>query len=130
MESPKTSYDVIRYPGVFHPQSSHERLATIATLYGIQPAPIDNCRVLELGCGDGANLIPLAQHFPGSSFVGIDQSSSAIEHGRRIINSLGDWNKLGGADTPLQQFCPNLGIMCLVARARPHRLRRREHARA
>jgi len=84
-----TAYDQVRYPGRFYPQSSPERLATLATLYGLQPAPVAQCRVLELGCGDGGNLIPLACYFPNSTFVGIDLSGSAIESGRALSSQLG-----------------------------------------
>ena len=41
-------------------QTHPDRLATIALLYGMAPRPVDRCRVLELGCGDGSNLIPMA----------------------------------------------------------------------
>lgn len=33
-----------------------DRLAVLATLSGMTPAPVEDCRVLEIGCGDGANL--------------------------------------------------------------------------
>jgi len=47
-------------------------LSTIATLFGMNPAPVEHCRVLELGCGNGGNLIPMAFGLPQSEFVGID----------------------------------------------------------
>ncbi|MFZ0007205.1 MAG: class I SAM-dependent methyltransferase [Steroidobacteraceae bacterium] len=84
-----TAYDAVRYPGKFYPQSSPERLATLATLYGLTPAAVAHCRVLELGCGDGGNLIPLAYHFPESRFLGVDLSAGAIERGRSVIAQLG-----------------------------------------
>ena len=31
-----------------------------AALHGLEPAPIARCRVLELGCSAGANLLPMA----------------------------------------------------------------------
>jgi cyclopropane fatty-acyl-phospholipid synthase-like methyltransferase len=37
--------------------------------------------VLELGCGDGGNLIPMAFNLPGSEFVGVDLAPSAIKVG-------------------------------------------------
>jgi SAM-dependent methyltransferase len=84
-----TAYDAVRYPGKFYPQSSPERLATLATLHGLTPAAVAHCRVLELGCGDGGNLIPLAYHFPESRFLGVDLSATAIERGRSVIAQLG-----------------------------------------
>lgn len=85
----QTDYDEVPYPGKFYPQSSPPRLATLATLFGLAPAPVDHCRVLELGCGDGGNLIPLAYALPGSQFLGIDLSSTAIATGRSKATELG-----------------------------------------
>lgn len=45
------------------------------------PAPVTACRVLELGCGNGGNLISMAFGLPGSEFVGVDLSNSAIKVG-------------------------------------------------
>jgi SAM-dependent methyltransferase/methyltransferase-like protein len=89
MSSTVTPYDEVRYPGKFYPQASPERLATLATLYGLLPAPVENCRVLEMGCGEGGNILPLAYVFPNSEFVGVDLSSTAIEYGNGLLQRLG-----------------------------------------
>ena len=69
--------------------STHpNHLATIATLFGMLPKAIDACRVLELGCAAGGNLIPMAQQLPGSEFVGIDLSSRQIDEGQSMLASL------------------------------------------
>ena len=65
------SYDEIPYESYPFAQSHPDRLATLATLFGMKPQPIDDCRVLELGCASGGNLIPMAACLPGSKFVGI-----------------------------------------------------------
>jgi methyltransferase-like protein len=44
--------------------------------------------VLELGCGDGGNLIPMALGLPGSSFVGIDTAARAIGRGQALADAL------------------------------------------
>ncbi len=41
--------------------------------------PIARCRVLELGCAGGGNLIPMASHLPQSEFVGVDLSVRQVE---------------------------------------------------
>ena len=87
MES--TAYDQVRYPGKFYPQSSADRLATIGRLCGLPAALPEHCRLLELGCGDGGNLIPQALAFPQAHFVGVDLAASAIADGRRTIATLG-----------------------------------------
>src|SRR3954464_12258805 len=56
---PMPSYDEVPYPNLSHVQSHPDALATLATLLGLQPAPINACRVLEIGCAQGGNLIPM-----------------------------------------------------------------------
>ncbi len=83
------AYDQVLYPGLPLPQTHPDRLATIAGLFGMSPAAAPNCRVLELGCGDGGNLIPMALTLPGSVFTGIDLAAPAITHGCALIRKLG-----------------------------------------
>lgn len=87
-ESSRTLYDDVRYPGRSFEYTHPNRLGTIAALYGMTPAPIPNCRVLELGCGVGGNIIPMAYQNPNSRFVGIDLSGDAISVGRKRIDAL------------------------------------------
>jgi SAM-dependent methyltransferase len=88
-ESPPTSYDEIPYEGwpieVTHP----DHLGAVAALLGLRPAPPDRCRVLELGCTDGANLLAMALTLPDSRFVGIDLGSRQIAHGQSVVRDLG-----------------------------------------
>jgi SAM-dependent methyltransferase len=84
-----TPYDDVPYPSVPFPQTHPDRLATLATLFGMRPAPVERCRVLELGCGDGGNLIPMALVLPESRFLGLDLAVEAIGRGRATIDALG-----------------------------------------
>ena len=52
----QSPYDAVPYPGHPFAQTHPDRLATLATLFGLRPAPPERCRVLELGCGDAGNL--------------------------------------------------------------------------
>jgi methyltransferase-like protein len=61
----------------------------VGTLFGMSPAPVAACRILEVGCGDGGNLIPMAYHLPKSRFFGIDLADEAIAAGRRTAAELG-----------------------------------------
>src|SRR5207253_1733457 len=61
----------------------------VATLFGLDPAHAAACRVLELGCGDGANLLPMAEGLPESGFVGCDLSPRAIAAARQTAADLG-----------------------------------------
>ena len=84
-----TSYDQVPYPGLPFAQTHPNRLATLGILFGMEPAPPRRCRVLELGCGSGGNLIPMAFDFPDSEFVGVDVALTAIETGNRESAALG-----------------------------------------
>jgi SAM-dependent methyltransferase len=83
-----TSYDIVAYPNLCQPQTHPDRLAVAANMFGLDPAPPDACRVLEIGCGDGSNLLPLANAFPRSRFVGLDLAETRIQAGRAAIADL------------------------------------------
>jgi methyltransferase-like protein/protein-L-isoaspartate O-methyltransferase len=82
-------YDAIPYPTSPFRQTRPERLAAIAKLFGLEVPPAENCRVLELGCSMGGNLIVMAHDHPGSRFLGIDASSRQIAEGWKTIDALG-----------------------------------------
>ncbi len=81
-------YDEVPYPSVSHSLSHPDRLATLATLLGMEPTPIEHCRVLELGCAGGGNIIPMAQALPESEFVGIELSARQVAEGKAMIAAL------------------------------------------
>jgi methyltransferase-like protein/trans-aconitate methyltransferase len=74
----RNPYDQVAYRTFPRRQTHPDRLAAIARLFGITPAPVTACRVLEIGCGNGANLIPLAYHLPHSRFTGIDLAAGPV----------------------------------------------------
>ena len=71
-------YDAVPYRHGAVSDSHPARIGSIARLLGIPAAPPDCCRVLELGCGEGMNLLPLAERFPKSEFIGVDFSAKQI----------------------------------------------------
>ena len=85
----QTAYDRVPYPNYVHSQTHPNRLAAIAALFGMKAAPVDRCRILELGCGQGANLIPIANAFPETGCVGIDLSSLQIGQGNEVVDAVG-----------------------------------------
>ncbi len=85
----QTSYDLVPYPSTPIPAAHPDRLATVARLFGLDAPPITHCRVLDVGCGDGANLIPLAYQLPESHFVGIDLSARQIGAAQALAAELG-----------------------------------------
>lgn len=88
----QTSYDDLPYEGGPVPGSHPDRLAVIGRLFGMQPKDVTNCRVLEIGCALGGNLLPMAHAFPNSQFVGIDASTRQVEMGRALIAEHGVTN--------------------------------------
>ncbi len=82
-------YDTIAYPAVPHSLTHPDRLATVATFLGMSPPAVSQCRVLEVGCSDGGNLIPMAAALPKARFVGCDLSPTALAKGRATIAALG-----------------------------------------
>ena len=89
MPQKQTRYDAIPYPTSPFRQTRPERLSAIARLFGLEAPPAEKCRVLELGCSMGGNLIVMAQDHPGSRFLGIDASSRQIGEGWKTIDALG-----------------------------------------
>lgn len=84
-----TPYDALPYISGARNATSVDRLATIGRLLALPAADPEACRVLELGCGDGGNLIPMAISFPGSEFLGVDLAPTAIARGRSAIEAVG-----------------------------------------
>jgi methyltransferase-like protein/SAM-dependent methyltransferase len=54
----------------------------------MNPADPSRCRVLELGCAAGGNIIPMALADPHSQFVGIDLSPRQIDDARATARQL------------------------------------------
>jgi SAM-dependent methyltransferase len=90
--APKFVYDQVLYDSYPMAQTHPDRLATLAILHGMPPAPVARCRVLEIGCGNGANLIPMALTLPESRFTGIDLARAPIETARATAEVLGAAN--------------------------------------
>jgi SAM-dependent methyltransferase len=86
---PASPYDVVPYPGHPFAQTHPDRLAVLGTLFRIDPPPPGDCRVLELGCGDAGNLVPMGLALPGARFLGVDASERAIAAGRALVEALG-----------------------------------------
>ncbi|WP_246173552.1 methyltransferase regulatory domain-containing protein [Limnoglobus roseus] len=83
------TYDEVPYESHPFSQTHPSRLFVVGTLFGLRPVPVQRCRVLELGCASGGNLIPMADMFPESQFVGVDLSARQIEDGQKQVAELG-----------------------------------------
>lgn len=88
MLSPQATFDEL--PNTCNPMSyaQPDRLATLATLFGMSPPALSTCRVLELGCCDASNIISTAYSLPEATITGIDASEEKIKAGQEAISAL------------------------------------------
>jgi methyltransferase-like protein/trans-aconitate methyltransferase len=82
------NYDEVPYIRLTYAESHPDRLATIATLFGLVPPEVATCRVLELGCASGDNLCAMAVAMPDASFTGVDYSPLQIEQATQLARQL------------------------------------------
>jgi SAM-dependent methyltransferase len=83
------SYDQVPYAFDSFPESQPRRLQAVAHLLGLEtPAPAE-CRVLELGCAVGGNIVPMAYSLPKAKLIGIDLVASQIETAKKFAEACG-----------------------------------------
>ncbi len=86
--SSSASYDAVPYASYPYAQCHPRNLAALATLFSMAPAEVAHCRLLEIGCASGGNLLPMAVGLPHAQFHGIDASARQIEEGQKVIAQL------------------------------------------
>lgn len=86
---PGTLYDEFPYPTQAFEQTHPDRLATMAALMGLEAPQVATCRVLELGCAQGGNLLPMAAALPEARFEGVDLSPVQIQIAAQQAQELG-----------------------------------------
>jgi SAM-dependent methyltransferase len=87
--SASSSYEEIPYEGYALFLTYPDHLAALARLFEVSAPEVENCRVLELGCARGDNLIPMACSLPSARFIGVDLSPRQIAEGQATIDALG-----------------------------------------
>lgn len=83
------SYTEVPYYSQAYSNSHPDRLATLGCLFNLSPAPVNNCRVLELGCAGGGNIIPMAYFLPESEFCGIELAEGHVQAAKKAAHDLG-----------------------------------------
>ncbi|MBW8330354.1 MAG: class I SAM-dependent methyltransferase [Thiobacillus sp.] len=83
------SYDELPYDSLPLPETQPDFLAAVARLHGFEASDPRHARILELGCAQGGNLIPLAWRWPESECVGVELSRVQAEAGMAFIQRLG-----------------------------------------
>ena len=82
-------YDLLPYTDHAYAESHPDRLAVVAMLSGWRPPDVETARILELGCGRGRNLLPMASALPGAKLLGIDRSRRQIDEARAAAEAAG-----------------------------------------
>jgi SAM-dependent methyltransferase len=88
-QSTRARYDDLPYSSYAYEHSAPEQIAVVAALFGLPSRDVATARILELGCGSGGNLIPVALRHPQSTVVGVDISGVQILEGQKYIKQLG-----------------------------------------
>jgi SAM-dependent methyltransferase len=83
------AYDLVRYPNIPLSRTHPAALGVFAALFGRPFAPFAACRVLEIGCGEGVNLLNMALGAPASEFVGVDLAEQPIALARKAALAMG-----------------------------------------
>ncbi len=101
-------YNEVPYPTLARHLTHPEHLAAVGDLFGMEPEPVERCRVLEVGCGNGNNLISMAFALPGASFAGIDLATEPIAAGCDAIAEL-NLKNISLAARDLRELGPDFG---------------------
>lgn len=83
------SYDELPYDSLPLPETQPDVLAALARLHGFDAPDPRRARILELGCAQGGNLIPLAWRWPESDCVGVELSRVQAQAGAAFVARLG-----------------------------------------
>ena len=83
------SYDELPYDSLPLPETQPDFLAAMAKLHGFGAPDPHRARILELGCAQGGNLIPLAWRWPESRCMGVELSRVQADSGADFIRRLG-----------------------------------------
>ena len=82
-------YDRVRYPSLTFTRTHPTAIGVFAALFGLRFAPFATSRVLEIGCGEGVNLINMALGAPHAEFMGIDLAAEPVARARATVQSCG-----------------------------------------
>ncbi len=83
------TYDEIPYQSTPFPETHPASMAALGRLFGVATPDPAHCRVLELGCAAGGNLVPIAWQLPGAECVGIELSARQVAEGEDLIKATG-----------------------------------------
>lgn len=85
VEQVAESYNSFPYDSHAFKWCSPAYIRAAAYLYGVDLPPVQNARVLEIGCASGGNSLPFAFMYPEAEIVAIDISEAQIAQGQDIV---------------------------------------------
>ncbi|MCC6620601.1 MAG: class I SAM-dependent methyltransferase [Deltaproteobacteria bacterium] len=83
------AYDESPYPDFAFWFTHPDHLAALGKVFGLDCPPIETCRVLEIGCAAGGNLLSIAASLPRARCVGVDLSGVQIAEARGHAEAAG-----------------------------------------
>lgn len=83
------AYDAVAYPTAIVSHMAPDRIRAGGLLHGWSAPDPRAASVLEIGCGDGLNIIGMAQVSRGARHVGFDLADGPIQRGRALIEAAG-----------------------------------------
>ncbi len=89
MSDSSNPFDVVPYEALGIPYTLPAHLSLCSAWHGGPKTKVETYRAIELGCGIGGNLIPMAYYQRDCSFLGIDYSKRHIECARETVAELG-----------------------------------------
>ncbi len=84
----KESYDSFPYTSYPFSKSHPAHLRTSAKFLGLDAPPLEQAKILELGCAAGGNILPFAVQYPNAQVLGVDISQVHIDKGNELIKRL------------------------------------------
>jgi len=82
-------YNEVAYPSATFLQTHPNRLAVLARIHGLAAPDPETARVLEIGGGDGLNLVAMAVAWPDATFLNIDLAAAPVARGVELIARTG-----------------------------------------
>lgn len=108
MPSKEFAYDSLPYSNNVFAQTHPDVLCCSARLFGLDAPPVENSRILEIGCGNGMNLISHAFTLPEAEFIGIDLAKNHIDYAKKSVRELGlkniDFRQIDLLDVSAEDF--------------------------
>ncbi|TVQ92754.1 MAG: methyltransferase domain-containing protein [Deltaproteobacteria bacterium] len=84
-----SDYEDILYDEYSFPQAHPSTVAAVAQIHGAPMRAHRGLRVLDLGCGCGSHLLPMAERDPEGRYIGLDLSRAQIAVGEGMVHATG-----------------------------------------